>query len=353
MQTIFITGGAGFVGASLALQFKERYPKNRVVCLDNLKRRGSELNLPRLKAAGVEFIHGDIRIQSDIEAVGPFDLMVECSAEPSALAGYKGSPDYLLSTNVTGTMHCLEACRRHNAALIFLSTSRVYPWGGIRNLSYRETDTRFEFDDSQNVHGVCAQGICEVFPLNGPRTLYGATKLASELLITEYADMYGINAIVNRCGVLAGPWQMGKVDQGFMALWVASHFFGKKLAYIGFDGNGKQVRDVLHVKDLFELLDKQISDISSHCGAVYNVGGGPDISLSLMELTLLVQEATGKKIQFVNDPETRPGDIPWYITDNRAVISATGWKPRITVGEIVKEITAWIDENQESLKHIL
>ncbi|WP_321493272.1 NAD-dependent epimerase/dehydratase family protein [uncultured Desulfobacter sp.] len=353
MQTILITGGAGFVGASLALEFKARYPQNKVLCLDNLKRRGSELNLPRLKAAGIEFIHGDIRIQTDIEAAGPFDLMVECSAEPSALAGYGGSPDYLLATNVTGTMHCLEACRRHRAALIFLSTSRVYPWNPIRNLPYKETKTRFEPNDFQNIPGISSTGISETFPLNGPRTLYGATKLASELLITEYADMYGIKAIVNRCGVLTGPWQMGKVDQGFMALWVASHFFGRTLSYIGFGGNGRQVRDVLHVKDLFELLDRQISDLSTHSGAVYNVGGGEVLSLSLMELTALVQEATGRKILFKSDPETRPGDIPWYITDIRAVTSATGWQPRMTPDEIVGEITSWIDQNQESLKHIL
>nr|WP_231717227.1 NAD-dependent epimerase/dehydratase family protein [Desulfosarcina ovata] len=353
MQTIFVTGGAGFVGASLALQFKARYPRNRVICMDNLKRRGSELNLIKLKAAGIKFVHGDIRIPGDIEAAGPFDLMVECSAEPSALAGYGGSPDYLLSTNVTGTIHCLEACRRHSAALIFLSTSRVYPWELIRNLSYLETDTRFELYDSEGVPGVSSEGISETFPLNGPRTLYGATKLASELLITEYADMYGINAVVNRCGVLTGPWQMGKVDQGFMALWVARHFFGGKLAYIGFGGNGKQVRDVLHVKDLFELLDRQISNLSIHSGAVYNVGGGPAMSLSLMELTLLVRDATGQEILFERDMETRPGDIPWYITDNRAITAATGWQPRTTPGEIIREITAWIDENQVSLRHIL
>ena len=353
METILVTGGAGFVGSSLALLLKADNPTARVVSLDNLKRRGSELNLPRLKAAGVEFQHGDIRIPADLDAVGPFDLMLECSAEPSALAGFDGSPDYLLATNLTGTVHCLEACRRHKAALVFLSTSRVYPWQPIRDLRFVETATRFELAAGQDVAGVSPAGLSESFNLTGPRTLYGATKLASELLITEYADMYGLQAVVNRCAVLAGPWQMGKVDQGFMVLWAANHLFNRRLAYLGFGGLGKQVRDVLHVRDLFDLLRLQLTNLSAHSGKVYNVGGGPDLSLSLLELTAMVREATGQEIPMGSSAETRSGDIPWYVTDTSAVAAATGWSPRTSTAQLVGEIVDWLRENAATLKLIL
>ena len=353
METILVTGGAGFVGSSLALLFKADNPSARVVSLDNLKRRGSELNLPRLKAAGVEFQHGDIRVPADLDAVGPFDLMLECSAEPSARAGFDGSPDYLLATNLTGTVHCLEACRRHKAALVFLSTSRVYPWQPIRDLRFVETATRFELAAGQDVAGVSPAGLSESFNLTGPRTLYGATKLASELLITEYADMYGLQAVVNRCAVLAGPWQMGKVDQGFMVLWAANHLFNRKLAYLGFGGLGKQVRDVLHVRDLFDLLRLQLTNLSAHSGKVYNVGGGPDLSLSLLELTAMVREATGQESPMGSSAETRSGDIPWYVTDTSAVAAATGWSPRTSKAQLVGEIVDWLRENAATLKLIL
>lgn len=353
METILVTGGAGFVGSSLALLLKADNPGSRVVSLDNLKRRGSELNLPRLKSAGVEFLHGDIRVPSDLDAVGPFDLMVECSAEPSALAGFDGSTDYLLATNLTGTVHCLEACRRHKAALVFLSTSRVYPWQPIRALRFTEAQTRLHLAPGQDTPGVSPAGLTEEFSLTGPRTLYGATKLASELLITEYSDMYGIPAVVNRCAVLAGPWQMGKVDQGFMVLWAASHVFGRKLAYLGFGGQGKQVRDVLHVRDLYELLRLQLGSLPAHSGKVYNVGGGPELSLSLLELTSMVQEATGQEIAIGSNAETRSGDIPWYVTDSSAVMAATGWRPRTSPRRIVEEIVEWLRDNHANLKYIL
>ncbi len=353
METLLITGGAGFVGSSLALLFKADCPTMRVVCLDNLKRRGSELNLPRLKAAGVAFMHGDVRIPSDIDAVGPFDLMVECSAEPSALAGFDGSASYLLDTNLKGTAHCLEACRGHKAAMIFLSTSRVYPWQAIRELKYRETATRLELEEEQPTPGISPAGLTTDFPLSGARTLYGATKLASELLITEYADMYSMPAVVNRCAVLTGPWQMGKVDQGFMVLWAAAHFFQRGLGYFGFGGQGKQVRDVLHVRDLYALLRLQIGDLEKHRGRTYNVGGGLENSVSLLELTEMTQQSLNRTIPISSHPETRPGDIPWYVTDNSEVHAATGWMPQTTPTHIVAEIVSWLREHETTLQNIL
>ncbi len=352
-DSFLIVGGAGFVGSSLALLLRSDFPGTKIVALDNLKRRGSELNIPRLKSAGIDFIHGDIRVPEDLEQAGRVDLLIDCAAEPSVLAGYNGSPAYMINTNLNGTINCLELARKRKADVIFLSTSRVYPIELIRSLKYSETDTRLHPDDGQDLSGVSAQGITEQFPLAGFRSLYGASKLASELFLAEYMEAYGISGIINRCGVLTGPWQMGNVEQGFIVLWVAKHIFGGRLAYIGYGGTGKQVRDILHVRDLYELLCIQLNDISKFSGQTYNVGGGEDNSVSLIELTNICRKATGNQMNIFNEPETRPGDVPWYVSDCNKVQSYSGWKPTISVTEIINEITTWIQEHRKDLQPIL
>lgn len=349
---VLVTGGAGFVGSRLALNVRERIA-DRVVALDNLKRRGSELNLPRLRAGGIDFLHGDIRNPEDLDAAGPVDLILECSAEPSVLAGYDGSPQYLVNTNLTGTLHCLEAARRHGAAVIFLSTSRVYPMATINALNYIERETRFELGPNQTVPGVSAEGFSEDFPLDGARSLYGATKLCSELVLTEYLSMYGLRGMINRCGVLAGPWQMGKVDQGVAVLWAARHVFGGALSYIGFGGEGKQVRDLLHIDDLVDLVLYEIEHLDTLSGRTFNVGGGLGVSLSLQEMTALCEECSGRRIEIGRNPETRPGDIRLYLTDNRRVTEATGWRPRRDARAIMSDICRWIMDHRDALAAIL
>nr|MBA2442813.1 NAD-dependent epimerase/dehydratase family protein [Rubrobacter sp.] len=272
-RNVLVTGGAGFVGSNLAIRHKEHHPDSRVTALDNLKRRGSELNLPRLRQAGVEFVHGDIRNREDLAGLEA-GLILECSAEPSVLAGYSSSPEYLLDTNLSGTLNCLELARRRSADFVFLSTSRVYPIQALGGLRYTEQETRFVLENEQPYPGASAHGIAEEFPLAGARSLYGATKLASEMFVEEYGAAFGLRTVVNRCGVITGPWQMGKVDQGVFALWVARHYFGGELSYLGYGGTGKQVRDLLHVDDLYELIDHQAHDPGLFDGGTFNVGGG-------------------------------------------------------------------------------
>lgn len=353
MDSILVTGGAGFVGANLALGLRARWPQAKIVALDNLKRRGSELNLPRLRAADVPFVHGDIRCPEDLEAAGPADLILECSAEPSVLAGYNASPAYVINTNLTGTLHCLEHARRCGAALVFLSTSRVYPTAALNALRLRETDTRFELEPGCGAPGASERGVTEAFPLTGARSLYGATKLCSELVIEEYAAMYGLRAVINRCGVVAGPWQMGKADQGVTVLWAARHYFGKPLRYIGFGGTGKQVRDLLHIDDLLDLVVREIDGLDALSGRVFNVGGGPEGAASLCELTALCREAAGREVEMGADPATRPADVPWYVTDNAAVTAATGWRPVRRPAAVVADIVAWLRGHEEALRPIL
>ena len=348
-----VTGGAGFVGSSLAIRLKDKYPKAKIICLDNLKRRGSELNLPRLRQNGIDFIHGDIRNKEDFSGIGPVDSIIECSAEPSVLAGYDSSAGYVVNTNLFGTVNCLEFARQCKAGFIMLSTSRVYPFKTINALSFSETGTRFELSGDQSIPGCSREGVTENFPLTGVRSLYGATKLASELLIQEYADMYGIDAVINRCGVITGPWQFGKVDQGVVVLWVARHFWRQELSYIGYGGEGKQVRDILHVEDLFRLIDLQLNRLEELRGATFNVGGGREVSISLKELTHLSEEYTGNSISIKGIKENRPADIRIYITDNSHVTETTGWKPEITREEIIQEIAGWIKNNHDKLEGVL
>ena len=349
---VLITGGAGFVGASLALALAQRGGHD-VVALDNLRRRGSELNLPRLRAAGVEFVHGDVRNPADLAGVGAIDALVECSAEPSALAGADGAVDYVLDTNLSGAVNCLELARREDAALVFLSTSRVYPVRALERVAWEETDTRFDIAAEQGLPGVSPAGIAEDFPLEGARTLYGSTKLCAELLIAEYAESFGVRAVVDRCGVIAGPWQMGKVDQGVFTHWVLSHLLGRDLTYIGYGGSGKQVRDLIHVDDLTELVAAQLADPDHWSGATVNVGGGRDISLSLRETTALCREITGREVAVEGSGESRPGDVRIYLSDCARLYGRTDWRPRRGARQVLEDIHAWIVENEESVRAAL
>jgi CDP-paratose 2-epimerase len=348
-----VTGGAGFIGASVAIGLAGRHADWRVLALDNLRRRGSELNLPRLREAGVSFHHGDVRDLEDLLEVGDVDALIECSAEPSVMAGVGGSPDYVVQTNLIGAYNCLELARRSKAQFIFLSTSRVYPVAALEGLAYTEADTRLELEHEQPVPGASSRGIAESFPLEGARTLYGATKLSAELLIGEYAASHGLNTVIDRCGVVAGPWQMGKVDQGVFTYWMLAHHFQRPLSYIGFGGTGKQVRDLLHVEDLLELVDEQLGDPKRWAGVTVNVGGGRDCSLSLCETTELCRQITGRTVEVSASTEDRPGDIPIYVSDCSRLHELTGWRARCGPAEILSDIHAWIVEHESALAQAL
>ncbi|MGD9593103.1 MAG: NAD-dependent epimerase/dehydratase family protein, partial [Candidatus Berkiella sp.] len=205
MKSLLITGGAGFVGSSLALLFKQFYEDLEIICFDNLSRRGSELNLSRLKQHGIKFVHGDVRNKEDLFNLPAADWLIECSAEPSVHAGFNESPMYLINTNLNGLINCLEFSRLKGSKLLFLSTSRVYPIKALRELPLANKDDRFVLSKPNKIVGLSENGISEEFTLNGTRSLYGATKLSAELFIQEYCQMYNLKAVINRCGVLAGP----------------------------------------------------------------------------------------------------------------------------------------------------
>jgi len=355
---ILITGGAGFVGSSLARRFKESGSNVEVTVFDNLRRRGSELNLADFKKRGIRFVHGDIRNSADLSSCGfDFDVMVEASAEPSVHAGSGGDTSYLFDTNLVGTKNALEYLRKTSAIMIFLSSSRVYSIETLCSIPLKESQLRFEPNISasnfSSLKGLSEKGISEDFDVSKARSLYGTSKLCSEYFVQEYAKFFNIKSVINRCGVIAGPGQFGKVDQGVFTLWVARHHFLQTLSYTGFGGKGFQVRDLLHPDDLFALLQRQISSIDQVSGERFNVGGGPgEGSVSLLELTGLCQEATGKSVEISQVKESPAVDIPWYVSDFSQAKNVFGWVPKKTARDIVFDIASWIDKNENQVKEL-
>jgi CDP-paratose 2-epimerase len=352
---ILITGGAGFVGSALARYFRRDRAVNSVVVFDNLRRRGSEWNVNRLRSEGVEFVHGDVRNASDLESLdGKFDVLIEASAEPSVLAGIAESPRYVLDTNLVGALNCLEFARSRCGGFVFLSTSRVYSIDPLVHLPLVELSCRLDLQNTDcNVPGVSFTGVSESFPCDTSRSYYGASKLAAELVCQEYASNSGLPIVINRCGVIAGPGQFGKTDQGVFTLWVARHYFGRPLKYMGFGGKGLQVRDLLHPDDLCDLVKRQLQSWNLVSGRTFNVGGGRGGSVSLREFTGLCQETIGRKVTITEDPTTNSVDIPWYVTDHAQVTKLLNWSPRRAPKQIVNEIADWIRADEISLARIL
>ncbi len=350
MERILITGGAGFVGSSLAIRLKAAYPGAEVICMDNLYRRGSEINRDRIVERGITFIKADVRERTSFD-LPACDLIVDAAAEPSVLAGSEGDVTFVIDTNLGGTLNGLEAARRWSAAFVFLSSSRIYPLEALRQIELEESDTRFEISATQSQPGITLRGISEDFPVQGARTLYGATKFASEIMVEEYAAQFGVRTMINRYGVLAGPWQMGKVEQGVVALWVASHHFGMPLRYIGYQG--RQVRDALHIEDMADLLLLQLGQADQWRGQIYNVGGEREISFSLRELTEHARQATGRSLELGCESGIRAGDVPLYITDAARVREAFGWQPQRSMSDIVEDTARWIADHERTLRPFL
>ena len=153
--------------------------------------------------------------------------------------------------------------------------------------------------------------------------------------------------------MLAGPWQLGRVDQGVFAFWMLAHHFGRPLTYIGFGGTGKQVRDLLHVDDLVDLVEEQLREPERWRGAVFNVGGGREQSLSLLELTDLCRELSGQEVEIDGSPETRPGDVPVYVSDCSALFARTTWRPQRSSRQVLEDISTWAAEHGSTLREAL
>lgn len=343
---VLITGGCGFVGSNLAKHFKKLDWVTGVTVFDNLHRRGSELNVPLLKEQGINFVHGDVRNKEDLNALGLHDIVIEASAEPSVHAGLNGDPSYIVNSNLIGAINCLDYATCHKSIFVFLSSSRVYSIPELRKIQLgvpQQNTSRLE------VLPTFDKGIDESFPTTGPRSFYGTTKLAAELLVEEYHHTYGLRTVINRCGVLSGPGQFGKTDQGVVTLWMAAHYFGFPLTYKGFGGHGKQVRDILHVGDLARLIEMEINRLDEVNGRMFNVGGGTENAISLVELTQKCEDITGNSMaQIQEDPNTSPVDIPYYVSDNGRIRATLGWKPSKSIDDILGEVFQWFNNDGDN-----
>ncbi len=335
---VLISGICGFVGSGLALGLRRA---GLEVCgFDNFSRPGSELNRPRIEAAGVEFFRGDARFEKDLAALRGIDWLIDAAANPSVLAGIDGKTGSreLLEHNLWGTVNLLELCKREGAGLVLLSTSRVYSIEALRSLPLAERGGAFVLDETLPAAG--PQGLTENFPTSAPISLYGASKLASEQVALEYGAAFGFPVWVNRCGVMAGAGQFGKPDQGIFSYWIHSWAAGAPLKYIGFGGSGHQVRDCLHPDDLLELVLKQMGagmDPGATKCRIVNASGGADSAMSLRQLSDWCAAEFGPR-EVGADLSPRSFDLPWVVLDAAKAADVWGWRPRRSTREICAEI---------------
>jgi CDP-paratose 2-epimerase len=348
---ILLTGIAGFTGKRLSECLLKAKSDLEVIGLDNLSRPGSESNLKVLSDDRVKFFRADVRCQSDIDALPEVDWVIDCSANPSILAGLDGKSTsrQLLEHNLLGTINLLEYCKKHKAGLILVSTSRVYSAENLAQLPVENDGEKFLLTGDQINEGVSPLGINEAFPTMSPVSLYGASKLASETLIQEYGKCFDFPVWINRCGVMAGAGQFGKADQGIFSFWIHSFREKKPLKYIGFGGTGLQVRDALHPKDLVPLLIKQMEEPDREVPKILNLGGGLENSISLKQLSDWSEEYFGPN-DILSSEEERPMDAPWIVMDSTLARESWNWEPSTSLNEILNEIAMHAEKNPDWLK---
>jgi CDP-paratose 2-epimerase len=339
---VLITGICGFVGSSLAECLLERRDNLAICGIDNLMRPGSEINRARLSHLGVAFLHGDIRAPSDFENLPAVDWVIDAAANPSVLAGRQAGfgSRQLFEHNLAGLVNVLEYCKARRAGLLLLSSSRVYSISALRSIPLQEDEKAFRLDGSRPLpSGLTMQGIGVGFSTEPPISLYGATKLASEVMALEYGCAFEFPVWIDRCGVLAGPGQFGTPDQGIFAYWINGHLRRRPLRYIGFGGTGRQVRDALHPRDLCELLDRQMNQPRSNGRRIYTLGGGAARAMSLAELTEWCDARFGRHAPGA-DLQPRAYDIPWVVMDSHEAEGDFGWQPKVPMEEILTQIAA-------------
>lgn len=348
-MTVLISGVCGFVGSYLARYLIESHEGITVLGMDSLARPGSETNRTPLKSIGVQLFHGDIRIASDFETLPYADWVIDTAAQPSVLAGRDGktSPRQLLEHNLLGTVNLLEYCRASRAGFVLLSTSRVYSIPALLQLPLRAESGAYTLDEGMPwPTAVSLAGVKECFSAEAPISLYGATKLASERLAQEYAAGFQLPVWINRCGVMAGAGQFGTAEQGIFSYWLHAHSMRRQLKYLGFGGQGLQVRDALHPRDLARMVDLQLR--SDGPGQLLNVSGGRSNSMSLAQLTAWCDQRFGPHEPLADGSE-RPYDVPWLILDSDKALREMAWKPQIRLDQILDEIAAHAEANPDWL----
>jgi len=332
MKRILITGGAGFIGSTVADYLLQLGYK--VVVLDSFIRKGVEHNIKRLK--GAEIIRGDVRFSYDLDKVGEIDGIVHTAANP----GIKWSvlsPKFDFETNALGTVNVLEYSRKLGGVpVIYCSTNKVYSGHLINAIPIKETKLRYVYEDSK------FKGVGPDCNVDGnDHSCYGASKLTGDLYCQEYAKNMGVPTVVNRMSCIAGRWQMGVEDQGWTAWFVYAAMTGGSLNIYG---TGKQVRDVLDAEDLARLFEIELREISKYSGSVFNVGGGRFNTLSLLECIEYLNRKFNIHIPLKFYPK-RIADHDIYVSD---ISKLNGiWEPKTNPYKLLDKIYDWAIEHPE------
>jgi len=349
---ILITGVCGFVGSTLAECLLGRLQGISVFGIDNLMRPGAETNRARIERLGVKFSHGDLRSASDVSGLPACDWVIDAAAEPSVLAGLSGagSSRRLFEHNLTAFSNVLEYCREHKAGLLLISSSRVYSIPALAAVPLCVRDKAFALDPCASLpQGLTADGIGVDFSTAAPISLYGATKLASEIMALEYGGAFDFPVWITRCGVLAGAGQFGTPAQGIFAYWVNAHLRRRPLRFIGFDGTGHQTRDAMHPRDLAALLAAQINTSRTGGRRVYTAGGGPANAMSLAQLNAWCDEHFGCHTPEI-DTRPRPFDVPWVAMDRTVAAIDFNWSIETPLSAILEEIALHAEAHPEWLE---
>jgi CDP-paratose 2-epimerase len=334
-KRILITGGAGFIGCNAARFFATR--NWNVTVLDNLSRHGGEQNLRWLRdGATFDFEEVDIRNRAAVDRIlaeGRFDAVLHLAAQVAVTTSVV-DPAADFAVNAVGTFHVLDAIRRHcpEAVFIFASTNKVY--GKIAAAEYELHGNRYTYLDRP-------YGISEGEPLDF-LSPYGCSKGSADQYTLDFARIYQIPATSFRQSCIYGPRQFGVEDQGWVAWFVIASLLGRDVTIFG---DGKQVRDVLHVDDLVRAYEAAIRSPDKVVGQAFNVGGGPDQILSLLDLVETLQHRLGNSLPVQWD-DWRPGDQRIYISDIRKVHQALDWKPEIGVSAGIRRLISWVKEKR-------
>ena len=352
---VFITGICGFVGRTVAEALAAADGGLRIAGLDNFARPGSRSNLDPLRRQGIPVIEADIRdptaMGRAVAATGGADWIVDAAANPSAVAGLDArSPSRdLVDNNLLGTINVLEHCKAAGTGLILISSSRVYAVEPLAGLDLEIVDGAFQPRlGAGGPVGLSRAGVTEAFSSMPPLSLYGACKLASEIMALEYGRAFGFPVWIDRCGVLAGAGQFGVPDQGIFAYWINAWRRAYPLRYIGFAGTGHQVRDCLHPRDLIPLFLRQMREPGRKAPSIVNVGGGVASAMSLKNLSAWCERRFGPRAVGV-DPGLRPFDLPWMVLDATLAERTWDWRPATSVAAILEEIAVHAEAHPDWL----
>lgn len=335
-KRVLITGGAGFIGCNSAKHFAER--GWQVTVLDDLSRRGTEENLRWLReGTDFEFEKIDIREQAAVDRLfsqAGFDAVIHLAAQV-AVTNSVAEPRTDFNINAMGTFNLLDAVRRHcpEAVFIYASTNKVY--GKIAAASYDLQGNKYAYTNRPN-------GIPESEPLDF-LSPYGCSKGSADQYTLDFSRIYGIPATSFRQSCIYGPHQFGIEAQGWIAWFAIATLLGRDITIYG---DGKQVRDVLFVKDLVRAYEAAILNPDKVAGQAFNVGGGPDRLLSLLDLVGLLERHLKHKIP-LQWSDWRPGDQRVYVSDVRKVEKTLGWSPEIDVESGVSQLLDWVSQNRD------